>query len=257
MIMRKTLTLVLALFLALAPMPARAARTFAHASSQYLSAATPGVTSMPITLSGWVNIASLYGQNQAVVCLGSNTTNNNRYYLLVTTSGATGALAKASSTAVQATSTSTLSTGSWHHVCAVFTSSTSRAAYLDGGNKGTDATSASPSSAAITSTFIGRCTSSTTDNYMEGTIAQCAVWNVALTDPEVASLATGLTPLHVRPNNLVHYWPLESRASPEIDFVGGLTLTLQASPTIGDNPRTIHLADVAEPIVWWPERKAA
>src|SRR5688572_25777642 len=35
-------------------------------------------------------------------------------------------------------------TASWHHVCAVFTSSTSRTIYWDGGQNATDATSATP-----------------------------------------------------------------------------------------------------------------
>ncbi len=45
-------------------------------------------------------------------------------------------------------------------------------------------------------------------SYMSDSSVEEANWNVALTDAEVAALASGVSPLLVRPENLVRYRPL-------------------------------------------------
>ena len=61
----------------------------------------------------------------------------------------------------------------------------------------------------------------TKQNYCDGSLAEAAIWNAALSDAEVAALATGVSPLLVRPGSLVFYAPL---ARDLLDRVGGLQL---------------------------------
>lgn len=65
--------------------------------------------------------------------------------------------------------------------------------------------------------------------------SQAAVWNVALTDEEMASLAAGCSPLRVRPSALVFYAPL----SPGVfDYRAGVTITNNNTSTVSaDHPR--------------------
>jgi hypothetical protein len=132
-----------------------------------------------------------------------------------------------------ATTTSGYTANTWHHACGVFTSSTSRAAYLDGANSGTNATNITPS--ILNTTTVGsRFTSSTNGIFFNGLIAEVGIWNAALTAAEVASLADGMTCDKVRPQSLVFYAPLVRDL---IDAKGGLTITNNNSATVANHPR--------------------
>lgn len=112
--------------------------------------------------------------------------------------------------------TVTISPNTWHHGCAIFAATNDHRIFLDGANKNTSATTVSPSS--FTKTLIGaEARSGAISHYFDGSIAEAAVWNVALSDDEVASLAKGFSPTLVRPDALVGYWPLFGNDSPEPD----------------------------------------
>jgi hypothetical protein len=74
--------------------------------------------------------------------------------------------------------------------------------------------------------------------FWAGGIAEAAIWSVALTADEVASLASGAAPFMIRPASLVLYAPLIGReAATEWDYFGP-SITLNNSPAIGtDHPR--------------------
>jgi hypothetical protein len=111
------------------------------------------------------------------------------------------------------------------HIAAVFAAVDDRRVYLNGGNKVTDdATSKTP--AGIDTTSIGRRSTSAPALYASGRIAEAAIYNAALTDDEIAELAAGASPLLVRPDALVAYWPLVGRDYPEPDLVGGFPMSL-------------------------------
>ena len=143
-----------------------------------------------------------------------------------------------------ALSTTGYSADTWHHACAVYASATSRTAYIDGGGKGTDATSSNPVN--IDNTTIGAIYYLPAggppgyDGLMSGSIAEAAIWDVALTDAEVAILATGVSPRSVRPESLVFYVPLVR--DDDEDVVGGLSLTAVNTPSISAHPRVFYLA---------------
>ncbi len=151
------------------------------------------------------------------------------------------------------------SANTWHHAAGVWASPTSRAAYIDGGSKGTDATSKTPAGTpdSLIIGLIEGSNGSGQSQYMSGRIAEVAIWDVALTDAEVAILALGYSPLLIRPQSLVAYWPLIGRTSPEIDIVGGYDMALNNGPTTVAHPRVLYPSrphillpsDVAPPVV--------
>lgn len=100
----------------------------------------------------------------------------------------------------------------WHHHVAIFAGTTDRRAYIDGGDKGTNATSRTPSTSNIDTYSIGtRRTQLQTPNSHNGLIAEVALWSVALSDEEVAELASGISAFMMRPESLLGYWPLNGR----------------------------------------------
>lgn len=82
-----------------------------------------------------------------------------------------------------------------------------------------------------------RDTASSTKGYFDGDIAEAAIWNVALSDAEIAMLAKGLSPLRVRPASLVSYVPMNGAASPVIDIVAGAGWAPSGITAASSNPR--------------------
>ncbi|KKK59939.1 hypothetical protein LCGC14_3029330, partial [marine sediment metagenome] len=84
---------------------------------------------------------------------------------------------------------------------------------------------------------IGRSGISTPQSYMDESIAEVAIWNVALSNAEVALLAKGFSPLLIKPESLVSYWPLVR--DDDNDWIGGFDLTAFNTPTVSDHPPVI------------------
>jgi hypothetical protein len=138
----------------------------------------------------------------------------------------------------EANTTTGFSVNTWHHACGVYESTTNRHAYIDGGSKGSDTTS--NTSDTVTDIGIGNLIRANPIVGMSGRIAEVGIWNVALTDAEVAILAKGYSPLFVRPQNLVVYVPLVG--DEDVDIVGGLAFAELHTPGIADHPRIIRPA---------------
>ena len=213
------------------------ARLFDDASSQYLSNANAVVTAVPCSMAAWVYKDDTTNTG-AVISIGASAT-----VAHMTLRYNSSEDASAISRSVLAGANAAVSSGAgannvWTHVAAVFASSTSRAAYRDGGNKGTNATDTTP--LLLDRTHIGQEALSGGGNFFSGRIAEAAIWNIALSDADVADLAKGYCPLLVRPDGLVAYWPLIGRASPEPDLIGAFDMTLNAGPTQVEHPRIIY-----------------
>jgi hypothetical protein len=197
----------------------------------------------------WFNVNNIT-TDYTLMSLGDTAADNDQFSLR--TRGATAgdpiaAIVRRSTFGIAATSTG-YSASVWNHAAAVFTSATSRAAYLNGAGKGTDATNLAPTS--IDATGVGFLNVLTAAGYFDGSIAEAAIWDVALTDADVAILATGASPLTVKPGSLVAYWPLIGAYSPEIDLIQGRDLTVTgaakaAHPRIFNIPGTQRIHDVA------------
>ena len=133
-----------------------------------------------------------------------------------------------------AQSTAGYTANDFFHACGIFESTSLRKAYLNGANEGTN-TVAIANQAAATELLIGaRRNNGVLGTYYGGLIAEVGIWNVALTQPEIASLAKGMTCDKVRPQSLVFYAPLVRDL---IDAKGGLTITNNNTATVADHPR--------------------
>lgn len=119
----------------------------------------------------------------------------------------------------------------WHHFAGTYSGiggssgnySGTAAVYTDGADKQTSALStANPWYTAPdppNTSLIG-VSGSTPAGFWHGSIADAAMWNVVLSDLEIAGLARGLRPWMIRPKNLVGYWPIDGYQSPEPDLSG-------------------------------------
>jgi hypothetical protein len=72
--------------------------------------------------------------------------------------------------------------------------------------------------------------------YTDAKIAESAIWNVALTAAEIATLAAGYSPLFVRPQSLVFYAPIIR----ELNNLKGGVLTNNGSAAVSVHPRIIY-----------------
>jgi len=81
---------------------------------------------------------------------------------------------------------------------------------------------------------------------------------VALSAGEVAALGAGASPLAVRPQSLVAYWPLYGNVSPETDIISGYDMTLYNSPTEADShpPLSFPINMWVSPFTAAPEAEA-
>lgn len=98
----------------------------------------------------------------------------------------------------------------WVSIAFVMESATMRRCYLDGVE---EATSSVSRSLGILDKFVvisARLDTGSVANYGRGLLSDAAIWNVALTAAEIASLATNASPSDIRPQNLVFYAPLDN-----------------------------------------------
>lgn len=203
-------------------------------SGNNLSAAAGVVTAMPLSMACWFNPTS--AATAGILMCQDEAVSGDAYTIRKQAAGTLSCQSIAGGAAATATTSTSYTAGAWHHACAVFTSATSRTIYLNGGGVGTNATSKSP--AAPTKTNLGFLTGPSV--IYAGDLAVPAIWNAALTAADAAQLFSGASPLLIRPDVLVAYWPLIGRTSPEIDLVGGFAMTVTGTPTAAPHPRIYY-----------------
>lgn len=147
-------------------------------------------------------------------------------------------------TGINKTHSATLADATWHHVCIRFKNSTSKSVSINGVHESASApgTISSTGSPGFT---IGADPGSSYTLHWAGKAADCAAWNVSLSDAEVEAMATGLrTANQVRPDALLAHWPLGGLYGDTDDdrWSGAYDLTPTNSPTWADHPR-----------LWYPD----
>lgn len=186
------------------------------------------VDDTPFTIAVWVNMIDVSGF-QAIWC-GSGSGSNHQHCLAVNGTDVE-ARSRGGSSFVTAVATGTVVVDTWHHIAASWETATLRNAYFDGGGKGSDTGDDSDPNALANYGF-GSLTDSSRSSHMNGRVAHGAAWNAVLTDAEIAVLATGVSPLKVRPQSLVAYHPMHNFTSNPVDLIGGNDLdTASGTPT--------------------------
>lgn len=208
------------------------ARLFDDASSEYLSGSQSLVTGQPLTIAFWFYVDAT-GLDQGAVSVFNSGSAANRHNIYIDTVQAVRAQSRDGVSNVSAPSSASASINTWAHAAGVWSADNARAAFLNGGNKGTNSTTVTPT--GINSVSVG---SFTTGGSFSGRIAELGIWNAALTDEEIAILADGVSPLFVRPQNLKMYFPLirdEDKSK-----VGDVSLTAFNTPSVDVHPRIIY-----------------
>lgn len=215
------------------------ARLFVSASSQKATLASAPITGGPCSISFFANQTSAV-QGSTFLSIG-NAAGTRGMEFRWSGLGGTGVFfdSYGATTVASTASGITLTNGAWSHLAAVETSNSSHALFVNG-----------PSNKFTTATDVGAHTGIDSFSiaqgpwggaFYDGAIAEVGMWNVALTDDEVAALANGYSPLLIRPTSLVQYWPLFGNDSPELDrFKNSNNLTLVNAPTKADHPRIFY-----------------
>lgn len=221
------------------------ARLFDDATPDYMQADTAAFTAAGVTIAGWVNPDDFPGGDTTFFWNGDKDDPSESWVLQLESSGDVVAIrALAAGSGTQANSTTGFTLDVWSHVAGTEVATDDRNAFIDGGSKGSNTSSRSPAGADRTA--IGMSRDSTPSRAFSGSIAHVAIWNGILTDGELASLGAGFPPRRVRPDILIHYWPLNgSGGGAEVDIIGGLNLTITGSPTVVEEPPNLHAPMVA------------
>lgn len=223
-------------------------------STTYLDVDLAAVTGYPITMAAWFQADSITN-NEYVIEIGDKDVAN-QYVELVLRGDIAGDPVRARNqnggSAAAAASTTGYSVDTWHHGCVTFTDADNRAAFIDGGSKGTDATTGLLA-VGWDRTSIGRHGSSSPDGSTGVFVAEAAVWSVVLSDAEIALLAKGFSPLFFQPQNLAAYWDLIRDDGS--DRIADFNMAAGGSPTVENHPPTIIYP--APPFISYPSAVAA
>lgn len=178
------------------------------------------------TFSAWVKSDNIASPQIAVI---NGTYWNWNFYIGIVSSKLTASCVTASPIAQKTAADSVnASSGVWYHLAGVKSGTTIRV-YKNGVEVGSDATLGSSSLRGAGVSYVGYLSGSS--GPFDGIITEVAIWNVALTDSEIASLASGVKgiPLQIRPSNLTVYLPLDSY-SDGTAFVGGAGMYKNFAP---------------------------
>ena len=161
---------------------------FVAASSQFFSRASAVLIAPPFTMGCWFESDD---DTAAQSLMGlSDTGSTNNFHLLELRGQVAGdfvAMQSADSGGgFRAITTTGFTANKLHHAVGVVASATDRRCFIDGGSKGTDANSATPTD--IDTTAIGALIRTTNAVFMSGFIGDAYIYDRALTDREVADL---------------------------------------------------------------------
>lgn len=205
-------------------------------TANYLSNTTIPFSAAPATIAAWVYKTSTAIGGVAGVTKNSN---NATFRVYVDASSKVVATHYNGTTVGAAVTTASVSTNTWTHVAAVFNTTASRSAFLNGANKVTNTTSVT-GALTFDRTLLGALgNTSSVGSPLAGYLAEVAMWDIALSDADIAVLATGVSPLAMHPEAIVAYWPLVGGNSPETNVVSTATLTITGSLSAAAHPRII------------------
>ena len=205
---------------------------FTAASSQYLSTTTTPVTAAPITISCWANPGA-NGSVRTLVSIETGTTTSIFLFYIDASGNLFIFVQNSAGTFGQNNAGTLVSTTLWSHCATVISASNSRLVYLNGSASATSTTTILPSDIAQIKIGASKRTGSV-EFFNNGLMADVGIWNAALTQPEIASLAKGMACDKVRPQSLVFYAPL---ARDLIDVRGGRTITNNNTATVANHTR--------------------
>lgn len=206
-------------------------------TDDYMELALPSSYDVPKTLACWFNTDSSTTAQTLISLSSGNVSENLSLALSLRLSSTSTVLATSSAGngLSNATTSGTYTQNNWHHAAAVFPSTASRTAYLDG--IGTTQTATRSAGSALDNLILGQGSGGTYNpgQPFNGRLAEIAVWDVALDESEIVSLAKGYIPTLIRPDKLLWYIPLVREVQ---DLRSGITISNSAT-AVSPHPRRI------------------
>lgn len=209
------------------------ARLFVAAGSdEFLEDNTAILIAPPFTVVAWAKAASLAGP--ATIFNLADLSEVDQIWQLTINGSNIGRWRSKSGGGSGVAQSALITVDVWQHSTGIEISNVSRSCFLDGANKGTNASDEAP--ITIDRTSIGRTGDSSPTDYWDGDIGHVAVYDVELSDDEVATLAAGFNPRRVHIDNLIGYFPINGQ-SPEYNVIGtGVNLTVNGTPLVSEEP---------------------
>jgi hypothetical protein len=218
------------------------ARLFASASTQYLKVSRAAVTAYPVTQVAWFNAVD-QGTPQTLVCLSDDSVDTACQRIYVDESGGTYrtfAQSIEDGGGNEKAQINGWTPNVWQHLAGVFRSSTSRSIYLNGSSASN--VNSVTFDAGMNATSIGFLDRLSPTQYMNGGLAQAALYNAWLSDTDIMRMVKKrLSPLLVRPQSLIAYWAL--RHGDNADWLGRFGMAAVNAPI-----------DTVSPPIVYPER---
>lgn len=206
-------------------------------TSNFLRLASAITGAVPLTMACWAR-TSIVGSAQVIggIFTSGSIATLNRFSIALAAGNTLVAATSDGAGAGSATTTATITANTWFHACGVFAGIADRRVYLNGRGKATDTTSKTPSGCNRTSVGVGDGSAAASPFAPSGVgyIADFAIWGATLTDSEVAKLASGVSPLWVRRQSLLGFWPL--RFATNEPNLSKLANTLVVQGALGGGP---------------------
>lgn len=192
------------------------ARTF-NGSTSNIKFATPFVSTIPVTMMAWARVdPTATGELRIFGCQNSANSNPIMSIGWNPAENADGFFIQYRNTAAQQSKAVGVTNNIddvWHHVCGtavVNGANVDTEIFLDGTSDGTTS-AVSNGTITVNHVDIGVLGRVGDSQFWNGEIAECAAWNVVLSDAEIAILALGVCPMYVQPQSLVFYSPLRGQ----------------------------------------------
>lgn len=204
------------------------AYNFVRASDQSISSPGPAISVYPVTFSAW---AFATNDTLAMTVMSWIKTVSSLGFRILFAGQAGGDPVRGNlfeTTNLISNLSPGFTINTWHHVCFVCSSSTSRTIYRDGTAGATSAANSTPTN--LTRLAIG---GNFTEQF-DGNVSDVAVWSAALDTDEINSLAKGFSAKKIRPQSLAYYAPLVRNI---YEYKNKLTLTNNNSATVANHNR--------------------
>lgn len=230
------------------------ARQYTDANTEYLINTSGFVMpSLPITMFAWFWRDGTTGVNQTILSVADNSESAQYYQMGISDGGNVIAVQRGSGGITTGTTSTSISNSTWNTAIARFVSTTSRHAYLNNAGLGSDTTS--NTTTGVDAAAIGATADTSPAQEMNGRIAEAAIWSADLTATERSQLDLGMSPLLVRPADLIFYHQGHEGTGNGLDIVGGLVLTDTGTVTDADHPPEVMYP--SQPIVYGPVAAAS
>jgi hypothetical protein len=223
------------------------ARSF-NGSSDVIQTSAISFTDANLTASAWVKVSAFPAAYSLVISGFNSGATGAVFAIYVKSSGKLAMYYNNSSSSYDGTGTNTLSLNTWYHLLFLGTSSTFISGYVNGSFDANGNTNY-PS---INCGSILAGASGSAGQYLNGSIADFAVWKTVLSTSEILALANGARPGSIRSGLLELWWPFDGIQSPEPDFSGlarngtltGTTLAF-GPPVMMFTPRWPQFTEIA------------